>query len=106
MRFTQHSRHRMARRGIPQRLVNFALRHGRVEGDRHVLDRRETRLLVESLQEDLRLAMHVLDKGGVTVVEEDGNVITTWNNGESVRRPRAHPADEVILIASNWSKRC
>lgn len=88
MRFTLHSRHRMARRGIPQRLVRLALRHGRIEGDRHVLDRRETKRLVEALQEDLRLAMHVLDKGGITVVEDSGGVITTWNRDEPVRRPR------------------
>lgn len=106
MRFTQHSRHRMARRGIPQRLVDFTLRHGRIEGDRRVLDRRETRLLVASLQEDLRLAMHVLDKGGVTVVEEDGSVITTWNREEPIRRPRPHLKDDVLLIASNWGKPC
>jgi hypothetical protein len=89
MRFTLHSRHRMAQRGIPQRLVDFTLRHGRIEGDRHVLDRRETKRLVKSLQEDLRVAMHVLDKGGVTVVEEDGGVITTWNSAQPSRRPRA-----------------
>lgn len=91
MRFTLHSRHRMSRRGIPQRLVTFALRHGRIEGDRHVLDRRETRRLIDSLQEDLRLAMHILDKGGITVVEEDGGtIITTWNTEEPVHRPRPH----------------
>lgn len=87
MRFTLHSRHRMAQRGIPQRLVGFALRHGRIEGDRHILDRRETRRVVEALQEELRLAMHVLDKGGITVVEDGGGVISTWNQEQPVRRP-------------------
>ncbi|HWL64246.1 MAG TPA: hypothetical protein VNQ32_15730 [Steroidobacteraceae bacterium] len=96
MRFTLHSRHRMSGRGIPQRLVNFALRFGRVEGDRHVLDRREARRVVESLQEDLRLAMHVLDKGGVTVVEDDGHVITTWNRDQRVHRP--HGRRELPLL--------
>lgn len=93
MRFTLHSRHRMARRGIPQRLVRLALHHGRIEGDRHVLDRRETKRLVETLQEDLRLAMHVLDKGGITVVEDNGGVITAWNREEPVRRPRTRFAE-------------
>lgn len=88
MRLTQHSRFRMSQRGIPQRLVAFALQHGRVEGDRHVLDRREALRVVESLQAELRLAMHVLDKGGITVVEACGNVITTWNRDEPLRRPR------------------
>ncbi len=83
---TLHARHRMAQRGIPQRLVEFALQHGRIEGDRRVLDRRETRRLVESLQAELRIAMHVLDKGGITVVEDHGAVITTWNHAEPVHQ--------------------
>jgi hypothetical protein len=87
MRMTRHSQFRMSQRGIPQRLVAFTLEHGRVEGDRHVLDRREALRVVESLQADLRLAMHVLDKGGVTVVEAQGNVVTTWNRDEPLRRP-------------------
>lgn len=86
MTTTLHARHRMSRRGIPQRLVKFALQHGRIEGDRHVLDRREVRRLVESLQDELRIAMHVLDKGGITVVEDHGAVITTWNRAEPVRQ--------------------
>ena len=87
MRLTLHSRHRMSRRGIPQRLVAFALQHGRVEGDRHILDRREARRIVESLQAELRLAMHVLDKGGVTVVDGDQGVITTWNSDQPIPKP-------------------
>jgi hypothetical protein len=87
MRLTLHSRHRMAQRGIPQRLVAFALQHGRVEGDRHVLDRREVKRVVESLQAELRLAMHVLDKCGITVVEGDGAVVTTWNTDQLIPRP-------------------
>jgi hypothetical protein len=82
MRLTHHSRQRMSQRGIPQRLVSFALHHGRIEGDRHILDRRETIRIVESLQADLRLAMHVLDKGGITVVEDGGGIITTWNRDQ------------------------
>ena len=86
MRYTLHSRQRMAQRGIPQRLVEFALRHGRIEGDRHILDRRESRRVVDSLQQELRLALHVLDKGGITVVEGDGAVITTFNRDQPVQQ--------------------
>ena len=32
MRHTLHAQHRMSQRGIPHRLVSFALRHGRIEG--------------------------------------------------------------------------
>jgi hypothetical protein len=86
MTSTLHARHRMARRGIPQRLVEFTLHHGRIEGDRHILDRREIRRVVETLQAELRIAMHVLDKGGVTVVEDHGTVITTWNRSQPVQQ--------------------
>lgn len=86
MRFTLHSRHRMARRGIPQRLVDFALQHGRIEGDRAVLDRQETKRIVAALQAELRVAMRVLDKGGVTVVTDQGAILTTWNQDQPVRR--------------------
>ena len=86
MRYTLHSRQRMSQRGIPQRLVEFTLRHGRIEGDRHVLDRKESRRVVDSLQQELRLALHVLDKGGITVVEGDGAVITTFNRDQPVQQ--------------------
>jgi hypothetical protein len=86
MRYTLHSRQRMAQRGIPQRLVEFALRHGRIEGDRHVLDRKESRRVVNSLQQELRLALHVLDKGGITVVEGDDAVITAFNRDQPVQQ--------------------
>ena len=95
MSLNLHSRQRMSHRGIPRRLVDFTLQHGRIEGDRHVLDRRESRRIVEALQSELRLALRVLDKGGVTVVEAGGRVVTTWNQSQPVRRPapqhQAHP---------------
>jgi hypothetical protein len=87
---SRHADQRMNQRGISRRLVDFTLRHGRVEGDKHVLDRVESRRLIEQLTEDLRLAKRVLDKGGVTVVEGADTVITTYN----VRMPfarRRHP---------------
>jgi hypothetical protein len=79
MNLSRHAEQRMNQRGIPRRLVDFALLHGRIDGDRHVLDRRETRRLVDDLREQLRVALHVLDKGGITVVEDDGHIITTYN---------------------------
>lgn len=84
MTITQHADQRMNQRGIPRNLVELTLRHGRIEGDRHVLDRRESCRLIQSLQDELRLANRVLDKGGVTVVEVDGAVITTFNRNQPV----------------------
>jgi hypothetical protein len=86
MPITRHADQRMNQRGIPRRLVDFTLRHGRIEGDCHVLDRRETHRVIDELHEQLRLALHVLDKGGVTVVEKGGNVVTTYNVAPTFRR--------------------
>lgn len=80
MHISQHADQRMNQRGISRRLVEFTLRHGRIEGDRHVLDRKESRRIIEALSEELRLAKRIMDKGGVVVVEgEKDTVVTTYN---------------------------
>src|SRR3970040_446574 len=86
MHITQHADRRMNQRGISRRLLQPPPRHGRVEGDKYVLDRNASRRLIDELEEELRLAKKVLDKGGVTVVEGDDVVITAYN----VETPR-HP---------------
>jgi hypothetical protein len=78
---SQHADKRMNQRGISRRLVDFALRHGRVDGNRYILDRNESRKLIGQLEEELRLAKRVLDKGGVTVVESEDALITVYNIG-------------------------
>jgi Domain of unknown function (DUF4258) len=88
MSISRHADQRMNQRGITRRLVDFTLRHGRVEGDRHVLDRREARRVIAELQEQLRLALQVMDKGGVAVVEAEGTIVTTYNVDPAFRRPR------------------
>ena len=89
MHISHHAAQRMSQRGIPRRLVEFALRHGRIEGNKHVLDRNESRRLIDALNEELRLAKRVLDKGGVAVVEGEDTVITTYNL-QSTPAKRSH----------------
>ena len=79
MHISHHAAQRMSQRGIPRRLVDFALRYGRVEGDKLVVDRNESRRIIESLTEELRLAKRVLDKGGITVVDGGDTLITVYN---------------------------
>ena len=83
MQISQHADKRMNQRGISRRLVDFTLRHGRVDGNKHILDRNESRRLIDELEEELRLAKRVLDKGGVTVVETDDTLITAYNVGSA-----------------------
>jgi hypothetical protein len=79
MYFSQHAGQRMSQRGISRRLVEFTLRHGRIDGDKHVLDRKASLELIDALNEELRLAKQALEKGGVTVVEGDDTIITVYN---------------------------
>ncbi len=79
MHISQHAHQRMNQRGISRRLVDFTLRHGRVEGNKHVLDRCESRRVINELMEELRCAKRILDKGGMTVVEGGDVLITAYN---------------------------
>jgi hypothetical protein len=89
MHISHHARQRMCQRGISRRLLDFALRYGRVEGDKYVVDRNESRRIIEELSEDLRLARQVMDKGGITVVEESATVITAYNPSVPMRHGKA-----------------
>jgi hypothetical protein len=90
MHVSQHAGQRMNQRGISRRLVDFALRYGRIEGNKHVLDRNESRRIIEALTEELRLAKRVMDKGGITVVEGSATLITAYNLTAHAR-PRPRP---------------
>ena len=79
MHISHHADQRMNQRGISRRLMDFTLRHGRVEGNKRVLDRKESRRIIESLTEELRLARQAMDKGGVTVVESGDIIVTAYN---------------------------
>jgi hypothetical protein len=92
MQFSQHAGRRMNQRGISRRLVEFTLRHGRIEGNKHILDRNTSRRLIDELTEELRLAKKVLDKGGVTVVEGDDTIIMAYNVNTPVHRPSGGPS--------------
>ena len=81
MHISHHADQRMNQRGISRRLMDFTLRHGRVEGDKRVLDRKESRRIIDSLTEELRLARQAMDKGGVTVVDCGKTVVTAYNVG-------------------------
>ena len=81
MHISYHADQRMNQRGIPRRLMEFTLRHGRIEWNKRVLDRQESRRIIDSLTEELRLARQAMDKGGVTVVESDHNIVTAYNVG-------------------------
>lgn len=79
MQISHHADQRLNQRGISRRLMAFTLRHGRIEGNKRVLDRKESRRIIEELSEELRLARCALDKGGVTIVADGDTIVTAYN---------------------------
>ena len=78
-RFTRHARVRMGQRGIPDRMVEYALHHGRIQGDRRVLDRKEIQSLLDNLTAERALLIKLMDKGGIAVAANGDDVITAMN---------------------------
>ncbi|MCV2352641.1 DUF4258 domain-containing protein [Paucibacter sp. B2R-40] len=79
MNATHHIKQRMAQRGISKAMVDLALEQGRIEGDKHVIDRKEALKRLRELDAERRVLTKILDKGGIAVVSEGESLITTYN---------------------------
>ncbi len=99
---TRHLGARMSQRGVTRDMIDFALTHGRSVGDKIILNRKDLIRLAEDLYGSQRaIALKLLDKGGLVVVEVQGALLTTYNFNSfnrrkrgsarvSARRPRAY----------------
>lgn len=79
MHTTHHAQERMAQRGISRDMVEYVLTNGTPEKDRIIIGRKNALRILESLQEEQRLLMKIVDKGGVVVVADGNAFITTYN---------------------------
>lgn len=86
MKFSTHARIRMGQRGIPDRMIELARKHGRIEGDQWVLDIREAKAALDQVMVERAALLKVIDKGGLVVIEEDDTVVTAYNITERLRR--------------------
>ena len=79
MNLTKHMTQRMNQRGINKIMVEAALDFGTPHKDRYSLGRKEAQAAIAQLQGMLKVLTKVADKGGITVVVENGTYITAWN---------------------------
>ncbi len=108
MQFTNHMHQRMSQRGCTKSMVEFALSEGSVRGDKYIINRKTTQKYLSNidnkiknlrwrlqeknqtsyqeilnelheLQKSRRIALKILDKGGITVVLDGEDLITTYN---------------------------
>ena len=79
MNLTKHMTQRMNQRGINKIMVEAALDFGTPHNDRYSLGRKEAQAAIAQPQGMLKVLTKVADKGGITVVVENGTYITAWN---------------------------
>lgn len=79
----------MSQRGVTRDMVDFVLTHGKNSGDKVILNRKDLIRLVADLDGSQRaIALKLLDKGGLVVVEDQGALLTTYNFDSANRRKR------------------
>ena len=78
MNYTQHADRRMNQRGISKKMTDLVLQYGKIEQDKRVLNNKDAKKLLQQLKDEIRVIMKIIDKGGMVVVTEEGNVITTY----------------------------
>lgn len=86
MGYTKHMITRMNQRGITQDLVALARQYGECQHDKYVLTRKGLQRLLNGLRDLERTVLRALDKGGIVVVEESGQLITTYSTKSYGRR--------------------
>ncbi|QSR35887.1 hypothetical protein CFI10_12920 [Marinobacterium iners] len=75
---TRHIHQRMSQRGISGRLIDLVSRYGVDNGDKVVLDRKNTEALLKAMDAMRQDLLAIQAKGGVVVVEQNGVQITTY----------------------------
>lgn len=88
---TRHIQARMTQRGIRQELLDIALQYGDPVQDKVVLGKKALQVLLDELQGLERSVLKAMDKGGIVIVTEGGQLITTYNLN-SYSRPKARTA--------------
>ncbi|MGE8556898.1 MULTISPECIES: DUF4258 domain-containing protein [unclassified Acinetobacter] len=83
---TRHSNKRMKQRGITKDMIDFTILFGEIDGDKYFTNQKNIKdeismidLKIMQLRKLRKTALKVLDKGGVTVVADNGNIISTYN---------------------------
>jgi hypothetical protein len=83
---TRHMQDRMNQRGISGELVSLALEYGEWQGDKCQLSRKALLRLIANIDGLRTMLVKAIDKGGLTVVESDGSLITTYRGASAGRR--------------------
>src|SRR5690606_6308922 len=76
---TTHFMKRTSQRGITKAMVNYALEHGEIDGDKVIVNRKLILRHREEMLRELAVMAKLLDKGGIVVVSEYESLITAYD---------------------------
>ena len=79
LKTSKHAAARQAQRGTSSTMVDYVLTNGQLDKNKFVLGKKDILNILISIEDEKRLLMKLLDKGGVVVVAEGETVITTYN---------------------------
>lgn len=82
---TKHCQARMAQRGLPKRLLDLVLEFGKDSGDKLVLNKKTTQILIDEIDSMRKELLKIMDKGGVSVVINNETLITAYNTNSYKR---------------------
>lgn len=76
---TTHFMKRTSQRGITKAMVNYALEHGEIDGDKLIVNRKLILRHRAEVLRELAVMAKLLDKGGIVVVSEYESLITAYD---------------------------
>jgi len=82
MIYTKHAQKRFAQRGINKAMVSIVMDYGfkNYAEDRWTLGRKQAGKIIDILQEEIKCLKKIQDKGGITIIESDGHILTALCN--------------------------
>lgn len=87
---TKHAGARKSQRGISTSMIEYVITNGVDDKDKFVLGKKEILVRLTSIEDEKRLLMKMLDKGGVVVVANGEDIITTYNRTSHRSRSASH----------------
>lgn len=80
MKWTIHAQQRMNQRGINREMMELVMEYGKIDLDKRVLGRKDYQFLLARMQKQMKVLKKIIDKGGIVVIAENDNLITTYNH--------------------------
>jgi hypothetical protein len=79
MRTTIHARRKMNQQGINQLMVDLCFEYGKIDQSKRLLGRKDAQKLLESMQDRIKVLKKIIDKGGITLIDENNIFVTNYN---------------------------